>query len=485
MLGVNCLKYLMLDSDCSSRESVHQLKSKDFTGYAARNFDIHLLHGKTLSGPELRPLRKFLIRDDAFLNWLLNFRTHDHFLKRFGKQDFNQDPVTIAEIVCATKLYQIEQVRDVWLKNGTGLYGLHAALLCGAHENVPSIIQSGCDVNALDRRGLTPLVYAAETGDLSLVKMLLEAGADPNLHSQKWQLALAAAYDKQGQLVHDLLVQYGGGLQAMKERQVSALVHACSRGDESLVRTLVANGADVNAASSAGTALYRACQQGSEQIVQLLLENNADAGLTGGTYGFPLQAACISGHASIVELLLEAGADPNLQGGLYGTALQAAAFRGSQEIAEMLVEADADLHAEGGAWSHALFAAAYKGAGMVISFLLSQGVDVNEPSADFGNALCIACRMGHLELVELFMNSGVDVDATFNVHTGSWRFTNALEATLQGQARFARKGTKSWSRYEEILGILKSRMDDTDEDMPNTGEDWIIVDSSADMPIRQ
>lgn len=490
MLGVNCLKYLMLDSDCSSREYVHQLKSKDFMEYAARNFDSHLLQGKTLSGRELRPLRKFLTRDDALLNWFFNFRTCDLFKQRFGKQDLNQDPVTIPEIVCATKMYQSKQIRDVWLKNGPGDYGLHAALLCGVSENISSIIRTGCNINALDRRGMSPLVYAAETGDLVIVKMLLEAGADPNLHSQMWQSALAAAHNKQGEQVHDLLERYGGDPQTLNERQTSALLRACSRGDEEAVRMLVADGTNVNdrtsATSSSGTALYRACQQGSKQIVQLLLENHADANVMGGTYGFPMQAACIGGHTRIVEMLLQAGANPNIQGGLYGSALQAAAFRGSQEIAEMLIEADADLHAEGGAWGHALFAAAYQGAGMVVSVLLSQGVDVNEPSPDLGNALCIVCRRGHLELVELLLDSGVDVNAVVNVKTGSWRFSNALEAILQGQARSARKGSREWGRYNEILSILRPMIGDLNvEPMSAFCEDWIMVESSTDLPIRQ
>ncbi|HEY2012688.1 MAG TPA: ankyrin repeat domain-containing protein, partial [Bryobacteraceae bacterium] len=49
------------------------------------------------------------------------------------------------------------------------------------NNDLPSLKQQlshGADVNAKDRRGVTPLLYAAAFGSLEAVRALLDAGAD-------------------------------------------------------------------------------------------------------------------------------------------------------------------------------------------------------------------------------------------------------------------------------------------------------------------
>jgi ankyrin repeat protein len=42
-----------------------------------------------------------------------------------------------------------------------------------------SLLTSGADVNQSDNQGWTPLNFAAGKGDLPMVKLLVERGADP------------------------------------------------------------------------------------------------------------------------------------------------------------------------------------------------------------------------------------------------------------------------------------------------------------------
>jgi hypothetical protein len=44
---------------------------------------------------------------------------------------------------------------------------------------VHSLVESGLDVNATDERGWTPLMWAARAGASEIVRLLLDAGADP------------------------------------------------------------------------------------------------------------------------------------------------------------------------------------------------------------------------------------------------------------------------------------------------------------------
>jgi len=47
-------------------------------------------------------------------------------------------------------------------------------------EAAATLIRAGADVNAADDAGVTPLIRAAHRGHVDVVKVLLEAGADPN-----------------------------------------------------------------------------------------------------------------------------------------------------------------------------------------------------------------------------------------------------------------------------------------------------------------
>jgi ankyrin repeat protein len=78
-------------------------------------------------------------------------------------------------------------------------------------ETVALLIHKGVDVNARDREGWSPLQFAARTKDLDVVKLLLEAGADPNHPNNKGITALHQSLLKTPLNVAlvELFLQYG------------------------------------------------------------------------------------------------------------------------------------------------------------------------------------------------------------------------------------------------------------------------------------
>ena len=117
----------------------------------------------------------------------------------------------------------------------------------------------------------------------------------------------------------------------------AALVRAAGEGDAARVESLLAAGADVNAALEGGeTALIRAASKGRVEVVRRLLEAGAapDAEREDGFTA--LSVAVFFGHAEIVRALLEGGADPTARGRLGATAARWALLSGHGEIAELL-----------------------------------------------------------------------------------------------------------------------------------------------------
>ena len=122
---------------------------------------------------------------------------------------------------------------------------------------------------------------------------------------------------------------------------------AVRRGDATTLRTLLKEGADVNAAEGDGTtALHWAAMTGSLDITEVLLRAGASVAaktrLGGAT---PLLLAAENGHAPVVQALLRAGADPHSSDGSGTTALMLAAGAGDAAALQHLIASDADVNA--------------------------------------------------------------------------------------------------------------------------------------------
>jgi len=112
--------------------------------------------------------------------------------------------------------------------------------------------------------GTTPLIRAARTGDATVMRLLLEKGADPKLTTRDGNNALMIAAgvgyrDKntrgtEAEALEALKVAIGAGLDLkLANRQGETALHgAASRGADTIVQYLVDHGADINAVSRQG-----------------------------------------------------------------------------------------------------------------------------------------------------------------------------------------------------------------------------------------
>ena len=154
----------------------------------------------------------------------------------------------------------------------------------GDLRTVRALLKRRADVNAKDVFGGTALMSAASRGHLQVVKALLAAGADPNargatFHYGDFSVLIAALQTENRDWLRivDALIAAGAEVNPTGGFGRFPLVHAVERRSTEMVDALLARGADVNLRNPEGmTALMAAAVEGSPEMVRHLLGKGAD-----------------------------------------------------------------------------------------------------------------------------------------------------------------------------------------------------------------
>lgn len=279
------------------------------------------------------------------------------------------DLVRVTEILSACdSVAQRQEIVNHPLMGYYGQTALQAASMRGHHLVAQALIKAGADINAPGGnniyrnafelacgtgwcRARCPRLLSCSgslyTGNLRLIRLLLEAGAivDPEKVTRyQGRTPIQAAAESGHEEVVLLLLDLGANINAPASPSsgVTALQAACFQGHVNLVRLLIARGADVNSPPgkfNGYTALQGACLAGEEDIVRILLDSEADVNAPGSPYhgGTALHAAVSRGNIRLVNILLSANANPNSQAGQRRqTPAQSAHLIGRQDIVDVL-----------------------------------------------------------------------------------------------------------------------------------------------------
>lgn len=160
------------------------------------------------------------------------------------------------------------------------------------------------------KKGLTPLMTAAMSGNAYGISKLLKAKADPNLLSDSKNTALILAiYNHHHPSVLLLLdpdLSIHTDLSIHDKNQRTPLIIAANIGESKILKTLISHKADLNAQDVDGnTALICAAKKGNIENVDLLLEARADLTLRNRAEESALVAAVQGRHTKIVSRLKE------------------------------------------------------------------------------------------------------------------------------------------------------------------------------------
>nr|XP_033499344.1 kinase D-interacting substrate of 220 kDa B isoform X4 [Epinephelus lanceolatus] len=234
------------------------------------------------------------------------------------------------------------------------------------------------DLDSRSDIGQTPLMVAAEQGNLEIVQELIRRGANVNLDDVDcW----------------------------------TALISAAKEGHIEVVRELLENNANLEHRDMGGwTALMWGAYKGRTDVVQLLLEKGANSNITGQYSVYPIIWAAGRGHAEIVHLLLQHGAKVNCSDKYGTTPLIWASRKGHYECVMHLLANGADVDQEGANSMTALIVAVKGGYTKVVKELLKRNPNVNMTDKDGNTALAIAAKEGHTEIVQDLLDAGTYVN---------------------------------------------------------------------------
>ncbi|KAK2791579.1 hypothetical protein FQN52_004770 [Onygenales sp. PD_12] len=245
----------------------------------------------------------------------------------------------------------------------------------------------------------------------SMLKLLLERGADINSISMYGWSALAVAVRQRDPHLARLLV--ANGVDADKSerhgRWYYAIMHdAVENFDQNLIRMLIEKGASVHSRDETRcTPLHRAIDRRSKGVIRLLVESGADvearqiSGLT------PLHLAAEYGQAELIQQLIECGADIGARDERGETALHVAARSLSPEAIRLLIEYGADIESRDDAERTPLYYAGWGYSTESVRVLLENGADVKARDIFGKGPIHYAFAFGNAKLL---VENGAEID---------------------------------------------------------------------------
>ncbi len=216
------------------------------------------------------------------------------------------------------------------------------AVVYGTADRIERLLQKGADPNARNDAGATALLWAAT--DLSKTRVLLRYHADVNARSNDMHTPLIVAARKPGNMaVVRLLLENGANPNpnAHPVTEYSPLTEAALSGDPAIVELLLSRGADVKATKD--IAIANAVDVGCSKCLRLLAAHPIDREAA----SLALADIAQTGDLEAVRLMLDRGADVKFYDPLGRTALMYAAASDLLPLEEvkLLVERGADVNA--------------------------------------------------------------------------------------------------------------------------------------------
>lgn len=192
--------------------------------------------------------------------------------------------------------------------------GKEKAMIDAAARNdlaaVDALIKEEVNVNARDEWGVRPLIHAARNGAVEMVRMLLDAGAAPNVKGGGFTPLAAAALNGHTQVVA-LLLKAGAMVDMKSDNGCTPLMNAALMNHARAVEEILKYDPDLTLTNPERmTALSIVAAEGYTESLEAMLKHGVDPNLIDRNKNPPLFWAVFRGQRGAIRVLLEYGAEP-------------------------------------------------------------------------------------------------------------------------------------------------------------------------------
>nr|CAH7766151.1 unnamed protein product [Callosobruchus chinensis] len=275
-------------------------------------------------------------------------------------------------------------------------------------------------VNVKDNHGQTLLHIAAKSGNLNVMKCLVNKGASTNTKDKYYNTPLhSAAYAGELDIVKYLIIK-NNNINAKGEYGRTPLHIAAINGDLDMVEYLIKRYANIDAKDNCGmTPLHLAADVGELGIVEHLINEDAYVDARDEHYRTPLFFAAENGKLNVVKCLIEKGANVNAKNEYGETALHRvvyrATFSGDLRIVEYIINKGANVNAKNRDGRTPLHYSALSGSYNIAGCLIREGSDVNAKDKDGNTALHLAVIRQKVDITRTLLKHNANVNARNNL----------------------------------------------------------------------
>jgi ankyrin repeat protein len=238
-----------------------------------------------------------------------------------------------------------EPLDTSYFRAGADDWNLVESVIKENSEALMLLLKRGADPNARAEGGMTALMFAAESGDLVLVKMLVLNGADPDLtYVEETTPLLIAVLNSHFEVAHFLL-EKGADPDHRDMYQGSPLLYAAAINNYQIADLLLFYGASDSIRDKDGnTALMTSVYFSNLETSDVLLQNGLDPDGADKQLNTPLMIAAQQGNLPMTQLLIEKGAGLEKVNKQNYTPLAHAVLYKRDTIARLLIDSGANVN---------------------------------------------------------------------------------------------------------------------------------------------
>lgn len=183
--------------------------------------------------------------------------------------------------------------------------GLHAACLANNLSVVQMLLEMGADPNIINTIGQSPLVVAR---NIEIIRALLKANASPNIGFYSGKSALTRACILEAHEEIEMLLNAGADPDIQDANGYTTLIQVCrhavrNKNAVDIVRILLDRKASIDKPDNYGcTPLMHAIREDRLEIVQLLLNRNADFHLKNSKGSTAYRYAASNKNKDIIQI---------------------------------------------------------------------------------------------------------------------------------------------------------------------------------------